>query len=181
MDTKENKKERGCALSNTLLWSLMALFVIAADQFTKYLTVRYLKPVYTYPVWPGVVSFTYVENTGAAFGMFSDKPWIHKTISTIAVTAVIAYLIVERNKPRSRWITAAAGMIIGGGIGNLIDRFVNGYVVDFIELKFVKFAVFNTADSFVCVGAAILFVCALVMEIRRDRAEKAKLKAETKA
>ena len=61
---------------------------------------------------------------------------------------------------------AAAGMMIGGGIGNLIDRLSQGYVVDFIETKFMKFAIFNVADSFVTVGAAILLVYVIVSEIK---------------
>ena len=148
-----------------LTWTLIAVFVVIADYVSKRLVVRYLMPVRSVTVIPGLFDFTYLENRGAAFGMLSDHPWIHTVISLIAVAGISVYLVIARKSPRSQWLNAAAGMMIGGGIGNLIDRLSQGYVVDFIETKFMKFAIFNVADSFVTVGAGILLVYVIVSEI----------------
>lgn len=159
-----SQKKKNAALTGTLWWVLTALLVIGADQLTKRLAVALLKPVGSVTVIDGIVALTYVENRGAAFGIFSEHRWVHMTVATVAVAAMIVYMIVSRGKYQSKIFNMSMGMVIGGGVGNLIDRFLIGYVVDFIELKFVRFAVFNTADSFVCVGAALLFICVMTYE-----------------
>ena len=77
-------------------------------------------------------------------------------ISTVAIAALVFYLV--KYKPKSYLAVSAIGMIVGGGIGNMIDRIWLGYVVDFIYIKIIDFAVFNVADSFVCVGTALLVI-----------------------
>ncbi|MFA6947715.1 MAG: signal peptidase II [Eubacteriales bacterium] len=153
-----------------LIWILTALGVVAADQFTKWLAVTYLKPLGSVGFIPHIMDLTYLENKGAAFGMFSDARWVHMSVSTVAVIAIIIYMC--RTKQRSRLLAVSAGMIIGGGIGNLIDRFFVGYVVDFFEPIFVNFAVFNVADSFVCVGAALLFIYVLMYDRKNGSKSK---------
>lgn len=171
--TGENNEKAGVSgIKGLLTWTLTALFVTAADFISKRLVVRYLMPVRSVTVIPGLFDFTYLENRGAAFGMLSDHPWVHTVISLAAVIGISIYLAVTTKTPRSQWLNAAAGMMIGGGIGNLIDRLSQGYVVDFIETKFMHFAIFNVADSFVTVGAAILLVYVIASEIRTARAQK---------
>ena len=161
-------------VAGLLIWLLTSVSVVIADQISKWLVVKYIKPLADgITVIPGLFDFRYLENTGAAFGILSDHRWVHTAVSTVAIAGIIIYLIVKRKDCRSRWINAAAGMIIGGGIGNLIDRYMQGYVVDFIETKFMKFAIFNVADSFVTVGTAILAVCLISAEIREEKKRKA--------
>ena len=148
--------------------------VIGLDQLTKWLTVVNLEEYESFPVWQDVFHFTYVKNTGMAFGMLKDHRWVFMVFSTIAIIALIIYLF--RFRPESRWMQISMAMIIGGGIGNMIDRILLGYVIDFIDVTLINFAVFNIADSFVCVGAGIMIVCLvidLIKEIKLEKAQKA--------
>ena len=148
--------------------------VIGLDQLTKWLTVVNLEEYESFPVWQDVFHFTYVKNTGMAFGMLKDHRWVFMVFSTIAIVALIVYLF--RFRPESRWMQVSMAMIIGGGIGNMIDRILLGYVVDFIDFTLINFAVFNIADSFVCVGAGIMILCLvldLIKEIKQEKAQKA--------
>ena len=149
--------------------------VIGFDQLTKWLAVVYLQGEPSFPLWRDVLHFTYAENTGMAFGMLKDHRWVFMVFSTVAIVALAVYLF--RFRPESRWMQIPIAFIIGGGIGNMIDRIFLGYVVDFIDFTLIDFAVFNIADSFVCVGAGILIVYLLIDLIREIKLEKAK-KAE---
>ena len=151
--------------------------VIGLDQLTKWLTVVNLAEYESFPLWQDVLHFTYVKNTGMAFGMLKDHRWVFMVFSTIAIVALIVYLF--RFRPESRWMQISMAMIIGGGIGNMIDRVFLGYVVDFIDVTLINFAVFNVADSFVCVGAGIMILCLvldLIKEIKLEKAQKAEEK-----
>lgn len=153
--------------------------VVGLDQLTKWLAVIYLKGEASFPLWKDVLHFTYAENTGMAFSLFSgeNERWIFMLFSTVAIVAVLAYLIFWR--PESRWMQVSLAMIAGGGIGNMIDRVLLGYVVDFIDFTLIDFAIFNVADSFVCVGAGILIVC-LLLDIKKEmKAERAARLAKT--
>ena len=92
-------------------------------------------------------------------------------VSVIAIVAIIVYM--WRTKPKNMWLKTALGMIVGGGIGNMIDRTLNGYVVDFFEVEFVNFAVFNVADAFVTVACGILIVYVIVSSVKESREAKA--------
>lgn len=141
------------------------LLSVAADQLTKLAAVRLLKPG-SVTALPGVLDFTYVENRGAAFGILADHRWVFLVLSAAAIAAIFAYIIIS--KPRSRLLLISLGLIAGGGIGNMIDRVRLGYVVDFIDVTFVKFYVFNIADSCVCVGCALLILWMILSE-KADR------------
>jgi signal peptidase II len=147
--------------------------VVCLDQLTKWLAVVCLQGEASFPLWKDVLHFTYVENTGMAFGMLKDHRWVFMVFSTIAIVALMVYLF--RFRPEGLWMQVSMAMIIGGGIGNMIDRIFLGYVVDFIDFTLINFAVFNVADSFVCVGAGIMILCLvidLVKEIKQERAQK---------
>ncbi|MBR5119374.1 MAG: signal peptidase II [Clostridia bacterium] len=153
--------------------------VIGLDQLTKWLTVVNLAEYESFPLWQDVLHFTYVKNTGMAFGMLKDHRWVFMVFSTIAIVALIVYLLCFR--PESRWMQVSMAMIIGGGIGNMIDRIFLGYVVDFIDFTLINFAVFNVADSFVCIGAGIMILCLvldLIKEIKLEKAQKAEEKSD---
>lgn len=131
---------------------VIVAFVVFLDQFTKYLAAKYLMPVGSYPVIKHFFHLTYVENRGAAFGMLQNKTLFFIVI-TVVVGIVLIYSMIKL--PENSLYNYTLAMILGGAIGNLIDRVRLGYVVDFIDFKFFP-AVFNIADSFIVVGAIIL-------------------------
>ena len=149
--------------------------VIGFDQLTKWLTIVHLDEWESFPLWQDVLHFTYVKNTGMAFGMLKDHRWVFMVFSAIAIVGLAIYLF--RFRPESRWMQIAMAFIIGGGIGNMIDRIILGYVIDFIDFTLINFAVFNVADSFVCIGAGMMIVYLLIDLVREIKLEKAK-KAE---
>ncbi|MBR5367065.1 MAG: signal peptidase II [Clostridia bacterium] len=156
-----------------LITILVILLSIAADQVSKHFLAAFLTGLETrsYPLIPDFLHLTYVENRGAAFGMLAEHRWVFMVFSVVGIAAILLLLIKE--KPTNRWVQVAAGLVVGGGIANMIDRVRLGYVVDFIDCRFVDFYVFNVADSCVTVGCAIYFVVVLVEEIRAYRKKKA--------
>ena len=140
---------------------------IALDMLTKHLAVLYLKPIETLPLIKGVFHLTYRINPGAAWSLFSapDQRWIFMTVSSVAIVAMLAYLCLV--KQESRLASFGLGALIGGGIGNMIDRISLGYVVDFFDARIINFPVFNVADCFVCIGAGLLMLW-LVLDWRKE-------------
>lgn len=139
--------------------------LVGIDQWTKVLALTHLagsSPVF---ILGGLVDFRYVENTGAAFSMFSGKPMVLSAVT--AVILVILAVLLMAHKIPGKVKQASILLILSGGVGNLIDRVFRHYVVDFIEFTFVKFAVFNFADCCVTIGAAILII-SLLVDIFRD-------------
>ncbi|MFU0833721.1 MAG: Lipoprotein signal peptidase [Oscillospiraceae bacterium] len=133
---------------------LSALF-IAVDQILKLLVVEYLKPDGIKTVISGLLSFQYVENRGAAFSILQNQRWVFVGI-TVVICALIIYALFRY--PNHEFFSyAASALIIGGGIGNLIDRVVHGYVVDYIHVSFFA-AIFNFADCCVTVGTICLMI-----------------------
>lgn len=149
---------------------IISAVVVILDQISKYLVVQNIAEGATVKCIDGLFHLTYIKNEGAAFGMLSDRRWVFMAVSVIAIAAIIIYM--WRAKPQSMWEKTALGMIVGGGIGNMIDRVLNGYVVDFVEVEFVKFAVFNVADAFVTVSCGILIVYLVVLTVRESRDAK---------
>ena len=157
------------------LWILMIVGSVLLDQVSKRLVVAFLMEKGSVDVIPNVLRFTYVENRGAAFGMLSEHRWIFMVVSTIAILAMLIYL--WKFRPESKLACAAISLIVGGGIGNMIDRTLLQYVIDFIDFCLIDFAVFNGADSFVCVGAGLM-ILALVLEIIEESRNMKKAKEE---
>ena len=143
--------------------------LIFLDQNTKYFAIVYLKGQESLKVVDGVFEFNYLENRGAAFGMFKDQRWIFMLTSTVMILGLSLYLYLGFAENKLYEVSMA--MIISGGIGNMIDRLALGYVIDFIDFRLINFAVFNGADSFVCIGAGIL-ILALVKDIIAESKKK---------
>lgn len=156
-----------------VLYTGIILLGILLDQLTKWLAVVYLQPTDTVPLIEDVLHLTYLENRGAAFGMLADSRWVFLLVSSALIAVLIPYLYLGFCEGRLACVGVA--MIVSGGIGNMIDRLALGYVVDFIDVRLINFAVFNGADSFVCVGAALLIgalLWQLLGEIRAEREKK---------
>ena len=114
----------------------------------------------------GLFGFTLVHNTGAAWGIFGDATTALGVVALVVAFALIAFVLVDRRATAGQ--TVGAALVAAGGIGNAIDRFLRGYVVDFIELSFIDFPVFNIADIGVTCGVVIL-VIAVLADVRGER------------
>lgn len=156
-----------------LIWLMIIAGVVFLDQLTKWLTVINLDFGETFPLIENVFHFTYVRNTGAAFSIFNepDQRWIFMTVSTVALVALSVYLWFNRKK--GALLCVALSFIIGGGIGNMIDRCLLKYVIDMLDFRLINFAVFNVADSFVCVGVGLFAFFVIREEIQEMKKEKA--------
>lgn len=137
-----------------ILYTLLALLFVLLDQISKYIAILTLKGGGGIPFIPHIMEFLYVENRGIAFGMLQGKS--HFIIPlTIVILAVCIYFLIYYLKKSKHLPSIALTFIIGGAIGNLIDKLRLGYVVDFLHTTFIEFPVFNLADVFVCVGAGL--------------------------
>lgn len=146
---------------------------ILVDQIVKIIISSTMDVGETIPVIKDIFHFTYIRNEGAAFGMLSEHRWVFMIISSVAIVAMCIYLF---KFCKERMLTRiGVALVIGGGIGNMIDRIFLGYVVDMIDCRFIDFYIFNVADSCVCVGAGIVFLGVLldtVKEIKENKAKK---------
>lgn len=117
--------------------------------------------------WPGLVNIRPVANTGVAFSMFSGSGLALTVVTALLIVGLAAWLML---RPEGQPPAARIGlwMVVGGGLGNLYDRVVYGHVIDFIELDFVRFAVFNVADVAICLGAAVAAVAFLLSERKKE-------------
>ena len=159
---------------------LAAVGLVAADQLTKYFIVTHFAVGETLPVIEGVFHITYVQNRGAAFGIFQDQPWIFLSITAVILLVCVSLLIKKTFK--SRIMHWALFLVLAGGVGNMIDRlfrtdsFGRHYVVDFLDARFIDFPVFNIADICVVVGAGLIilyFVIDTIKDVKRHRRAKA--------
>ena len=138
----------------------MVLFVAGAtalDQLTKFLVVENISLYGHVEFIPDVLSFTYVQNTGAAFSSFRGMQWLFLVVF-IVFTAGVVWEFSKKKMPFTtfeRWCIAA---IYAGGLGNMIDRLRYGYVVDMVKTEFMNFPVFNVADCFITCGCVLLLV-----------------------
>lgn len=138
--------------------------VLATDQLTKALVRIYLPPGGSFPAdWP--VRLTHVTNTGAAFGLFTNQSLLLTLVAFFAIGLIGYYY---RKLPAGAWpLRIALGLQLGGAVGNLIDRLRQGYVTDFIDLRF--WPVFNVADSAITVGAVLLAASLLWPDLIKRR------------
>ena len=134
--------------------------LVAADQGIKLWASSVLQPVTAMPVIPGIVELRFVLNDGMAFSMLSGKQGFLIGVTSLAL-CVVAYLLFTE-KMFGRVGNAGLLLVLAGGIGNLIDRALNGVVVDYINVLFMHFAVFNFADICVTVGVVLLVLCILL-------------------
>ena len=168
-------------LRNRILPFAIASGAVLLDQFTKWLAVLYLKPVSSVPLWQDVFHLTFRTNRGAAFSLFAEdgQRWIFLTVSTLTILFLIGYLL--RGPVGSPLFTSALGMVLGGGIGNMIDRLTTGEVVDFFDFCLIHFPVFNVADCFVTIGAALLILSLFLDGWTTDPHTKKQKQAETES
>ena len=141
--------------------------LVGADQAIKFWAVQALEPVGSMPLIPHVVELRFVLNQGMAFSLLSGKQ-LFLILATSAALLLVAYWLFFRS--RGKYLQQAALiLVLGGGIGNLIDRVLNGEVVDYINVLFMRFAVFNFADICVCVGVALWVLVIFLEEVQEQK------------
>ncbi|MDR2357016.1 MAG: signal peptidase II [Oscillospiraceae bacterium] len=141
----------------------MAFFIFAAlvvllDQLFKYWVTTAVSPGEQLEILRGVLHITNVRNSGAAFGLFSDMRWLLVAISGVCIAALVFVIIHYRD---NSWGKLGLAGVLGGALGNFIDRLALGDVIDMFELEFVKFAIFNVADIFITVGGVVFCLSAI--------------------
>lgn len=152
---------------NALAFTIVVLLWLTFDTVTKsfFEQTQTLGDVVPGNSW-GLIHFRLVHNTGAAWGMFDDSTWMLGILSLVVCAALIVYLFVLA--PRSsRGEAIGLALVFAGGLGNAIDRFARGYVVDFIETTFIDFPVFNIADIGVTCGFIIFIIFLFYNEKKR--------------
>lgn len=146
---------------NYVKWYWLSLLIVLLDQGSKYLISQWLSLYQSQPILP-FFNLTLLHNTGAAFSFLSHNPQLAQWLfSAIAIVMGVVLVVWIKNLPVNRNLTACAlTFVLGGAIGNLIDRFTHGYVVDFLDFYYGEwhFAAFNIADSAISIGAALLFL-----------------------
>jgi signal peptidase II len=151
---------------NHLQWFSLSLLVIVLDQITKIAADKYLGFHQPIPIIPHF-NLTLAYNTGAAFSFLSEaggwQRWFFTVLTIVISTVLVVWLL--RLPREERWTAAALSLVLGGAIGNLIDRVVYGHVIDFLDVYYKQYhwPTFNIADSAISVGAAILIISSLFM------------------
>lgn len=147
--------------------SIYSALIVAVDQITKFLTVKNI------PLWghkefiPDFLAFTYTQNTGGGWSILSDHTWVLILVSVICFVAI--GIAIWKKVFTGKYTLIALFSVLGGGIGNLIDRVRLGYVVDMIKTEFMDFPVFNVADCFISCGAIALLLCVLWEDKRKKK------------
>lgn len=149
---------------------LAIMLCVAADQAVKWYVVSHLALYEQAPLLPGVVELYYIQNTGGGFSILEGHTWI-LTVLTAALMLGIAWALVKKwfRRPLAMWTLT---LILGGGLGNLIDRVRLGYVVDMFHFQFIRYPVFNVADIFVVCGTIGFAAYYLLLHDKEDAKEK---------
>lgn len=151
-----------------MAYVFVLLLCVAADQAVKYYVVTHLALYGSAPLLPGLVELLYIQNTGAGFSLLTGHTWL-LTLFTSLLMAGIAVLLVKKAFPHplAMWTLT---VILGGGLGNLIDRVRLGYVVDMFHLQFMEYPVFNVADILVVCGTIGFAAYYLLLHDRKEPA-----------
>ena len=150
-------------------YAILAVLLVLADQAVKFAVRANIELGGAVPFIPYVMDLAYVQNTGAAFSILSRHTWL-LTLTSLAVVVVMCWLIVNGffQNALGRW---AAALVLAGGMGNLIDRAVFGFVTDMFKTTFIDFPVFNVADCCITVGVPLLFLYVLLYVGKDEKKE----------
>lgn len=159
--------------------AITAIVAFLLDRISKIVMVNYVFNIEsltgnsyaeTVPVIKDVFHFSYLGNDGMAFGMLPNQKWL-LILLCLLILAVIGF-VIYKTKPEKMLEKISYGMIIGGAIGNLFDRIMHGFVIDFIDVRIIDYPIFNVADCFVVIGAVILCICVIFFEKKEDEVGK---------
>ena len=161
-----------------LLWEIIiTLGVVFIDLLSKKLaeTLLVTLPGHSFPIIEGFLHLTYTKNTGAAFSMLEGQRVFFIVIASLAVIIMVAFLMYSKNP--SKLLRIGLSLMLGGTVGNTVDRVLYGYVRDMIDFRVINFAIFNIADSALCIGVALIIIYVLFIY---NPGDKKKDKSESK-
>ncbi len=144
------------------------LALVGIDQLFKYLVITYLQPVGSLPLAKGIFHLTYVENFGAAGGILQGKQILLIVVTSIVIAGLLILLILK--KIPGRLLPWMLGLVIAGGIGNLLDRIFRGFVIDYLDFCWIHYPVFNFADC--CVVVGVFFIAVSILRTERKQEKK---------
>ena len=152
-----------------MIFLAIAAVIVALDQLLKHWVVTHIALGDTLAVWPGVFHLTYIQNTGAAFSIMQDMRLILLIITALCVALILVFLF---RGTLNRICKLSLAFVLGGAIGNAIDRMLLHYVVDMFEVEFMHYAVFNVADCFVVVGGIAFCIFYYIHSTKMERHAK---------
>lgn len=171
---QHRRRRTGCrhdaGRNNMFLSVLVVAGIIALDQLVKYWSFAVVRAAGEISLIDGVFYFVYTENRGAAFSILQGQRWFFLVATVLAVAFMIWML--RKGYVRNLWGRLAVLFIIGGALGNFVDRLRLGYVIDMFDFRLINFAVFNVADSFIVVGGIMYVIYFLFMDSRLQKALK---------
>ncbi len=138
------------------------MLMVGIDHYLKYLAIEHLMRISTFPVIQDVFHLTYVENRGAAFSILKDQKLFLIVFPSIILVLALYWMIAD--KIPTNFALWSIALIVGGGFGNLIDRIYKGYVVDYLDLRIINFAIFNFADCCIVIGTILFFIYMVFLE-----------------
>lgn len=139
-----------------MFYYLISLLILIIDQWSKWAIVKYMDLYESIPIIEGWLHITSTRNRGAAFSILQNQRWFFITLTVIVSLFIIYY--IYRIYKTEKWYALAFSLILGGAIGNLIDRILTGEVVDFIDVRIINFAIFNLADSAIVIGTGLILI-----------------------
>ncbi|TFE03561.1 signal peptidase II [Jeotgalibacillus sp. R-1-5s-1] len=154
-----------------MIYYLLALFIIAVDQLTKYLVVRNMEVGESINVVDGFFYLTSHRNTGAAWGMLEGQMWLFYIVTLIVIGGILYYF--HKHAKGNVLFSVSLMILLGGAIGNFIDRIFRQEVVDFLQLTIFNF-IFNIADAALTIGVVLLFVQMIIEEVQEKRKKNGK-------
>lgn len=155
--------------ADPMFYAILAAALVVLDQIVKYLVRAHIPLGGAVPFIPYLLELTYVQNTGAAFSLMRRHTWLLTLISAAVVLAMCGLILKGFFKNRLGMFSAA--LVLAGGVGNLIDRAVFGFVTDMFKTTFIDFAVFNVADCCITVGVPLLFLYVLLYVGKDEKKE----------
>lgn len=169
---KENKHQREnekvSRKKMLFLDAVLAVLLLAFDQFTKYLAITQLKGRSAFVLIDDVLELQYLENRGSAFGMLQNQKFFILFVGIVFLAVILFFLFKLPETRKYTGVHILLSVIIAGGIGNMIDRFRFDYVVDFISFVLINYPIFNVADIYIVVATLSLFVMFLFVFQERD-------------
>lgn len=148
-----------------MIYWILILAMIIIDQAVKYWALTSLRPIGEIPLLQGVFHLTFARNTGAAFSMLRGKQFFLVILTTLVIIGLIFLMTKSLKTGGNKFMTLSLAMIIGGAIGNLIDRIRLDYVIDYMNFTLINFPIFNAADVFIVVGTCLLALLVIVFNV----------------
>jgi signal peptidase II len=149
-----------------LRYYILAIFALFVDQITKWAVVTYMNIGQTIPLIPGIFHLTSHRNRGAAFGILQNQRLFFIVITFIVLIGIIVYL--RRTYHHQKFLSHALTFILGGALGNFVDRSFKGEVVDMLDFRLFDYPIFNLADSFIVIGVIMVMIHS-IMESRKEQ------------